>query len=144
MLTNKILAVATMLLGGAITASTIIPQSLVGQEAECGDPESRHARGFIAYARSMLGMERSTPARERLGLPRLDASAVVLVTDSAICTKAAQAIVRTGGGVLPANVYIIQAGEVWWVEDPMRKVGEYINGMIFDSTFARVLSHVGR
>lgn len=114
--------------------------------ATCGPSKDAYAQGFMGFARSVLAKESNAEFRASLGLPFDSAGAAHFVQADSLCTRAAAAINRDRQGPAPSSqrVYVISVGAVYWVEDPTYTAGEYIRGLVLDSSFTRILGRPGR
>jgi hypothetical protein len=78
-------------------------------------------------------------ARAMMSLPMAADSAVVPITDPALCAKAREAYVA---GLPPElrettkSVFVIRVGDVYTVDDPAVKVGKFSVVMTLDADFA--------
>jgi hypothetical protein len=113
-----------------------------GQVASQCLPADGTAAGLIGVIKNII---KSTNAhgialRDDVGLTGVDTSDIAVVTDAAICARAAAAIdelakVKASGRL----VYVLRAGpNRFIVEDPRAKAGEYVSVEVFDSRFKLV------
>ena len=112
----------------------------------CGPSNDAYAQGFMGFARSVLTKERNAEFRASLGLPFDGAGAAHFVQADSLCTRAAAAINRDRQQPVPTSqrVYLISVGTVYWVEDPTYMAGEYIRGLVLDSSLTTILGRPGR
>ena len=74
--------------------------------------------------------------RAKFGLPAIDSTRIIAVTDPRICRKlvdAMNATFRTLG--LARQIYVFRVGETYAVQDPTHPVGEYTPTVVFDGQF---------
>jgi hypothetical protein len=79
-------------------------------------------------------------------LPVVPANAVVLVTDTQKCARAARAVksdLEAGGLPLFQNVVLIQVGMHYVVTDPAVRRGEFSLARVLDSQFKPAASWIG-
>ena len=100
------------------------------------------------YSRSVLGKVRKTvsdvrlePLRVTMGLPRLPADSVVLVTDAQTCERATRAV-ATYKQLDPMGVelVLIRVRDRYWAEDGKLLGGEWPLVFLLDSTATGVLA----
>jgi hypothetical protein len=69
----------------------------------------------------------------------MDSLKVVVVTERALCSRAADLIGPHNKG-RSAVVTLIQLDTLYWVEDAQKRAGEYIPGFIVDRTISQIIS----
>ncbi len=138
----SLLAFTALAPGGA----TIIGSTAAPIDPVCGPKDDAYAQEFMGYARNVTTKPRNAALRSALGLPTVDSGELVFVQVDSVCMRAAAAINRDRGssGKGPQRVYTLKVGNVYWVEDPTYKAGEYIAGLVVDSTFTKILGRPGR
>jgi hypothetical protein len=127
-----------------IGAHTSIPMCL----GTGGGVEPSYAALRVAYMVKLVTATDSAMSakRQRYGLPTLQSSDVTLVTDEAICTRAARAYadIALANPVTPVPVYVIRVGATrYYVSSPEVLAGEYSPQLIFSNTFARIAGFAG-
>lgn len=97
---------------------------------------------YLATRSDTAGVEK----RKMYALPATAAESVSNIRDEAICTLAAlayDASLPAEHRVLDRQVFVIKAGPVYLVGDPVhRGPGEFDLVMVFDVTFTKVLARV--
>jgi len=79
-------------------------------------------------------------------IPLLAPSDVVFVTDEKTCERAARAYDREGSpetSTLKRGVYVVRLGTSYLVVDSESRAGEWIRGVVLDSSFAKQSNFIG-
>jgi len=108
-------------------------------QGSCLPAQNSQVRELLAYTRHLAASSRTEGARTSLGIPRMDSLKVVVVTDRALCSRAADLIGPHNRG-RSAVVTLIQLDTLYWVEDVQKRAGEYIPGFIVDRTISQIIS----
>jgi hypothetical protein len=105
-------------------------------------PADGRAAGLIAIFKNIIKSTdaRDIALRDDVGLTGVDTSGIAVVTDTAICARAAAAIDQLANGKNSGRlVYVLRAGSSHFiVEDPHATAGEYVSVAVFDSQFKLV------
>ncbi len=77
-----------------------------------------------------------------MGLRRIPADSVVRMASDSICDRAAQLIARHDGGnaASTGGIVVARVGEVYWVDDPQRRAGEWARVYLTDRELTRVIA----
>lgn len=130
-----------------VALAAVAPLELSAQatptEQRCAPSDDAHARSLLAYLKHLANAPTAGTARASLGIPMIDSTEVVAVTDDAVCARAARAMGAAGRGG-PGPVYLVRVGAVHWGEMSERRAGEYIVATVMDAGLAKVISRPGR
>jgi hypothetical protein len=109
---------------------------------------SAACRPFDAYADTLVGtlqaLATSTDSgdvaqRNRLGIPATAAASVTYVTTEQVCSKAATAFAAnvgvSNGPPVSGVLYVVKVANVYVVDDPSQKMGEFSIRMVLTDKF---------
>jgi hypothetical protein len=133
---------ATMLVLGASLA--LGPSG--AQAPSCGPADDSFAQGMRAYVLALVTKTQFASIRASLGVPSVSPSSIVPVQEESLCATAAATMNRDRRPPLEVarRVYLLKVGSVFWAEDPTRMAGEYISGLVLDSTLKVIVGRPGR
>jgi hypothetical protein len=103
--------------------------------------------GFLPFVRDFVskpGAE-AQESRDSMRVPRLDRESVTVVRTDSLCARAGLLMNRERhlDDSTSHQVYMARIGNRYWAEDKFQ-AGEWIQGLVLDSTLSRVLARPGR
>lgn len=138
-----LMAAAVAVVAFAAVAPLELSAQATPTEQRCAPSDDVRARSLLAYLKHLASATTTESARASLGIPMIDSTEVVAVTDHAICARAARAMSAAGRGG-PGPVYLVRVGAVYWGEMSERRAGEYIAATVMDAGLAKIISRPGR
>lgn len=105
-------------------------------------PADRNAQALWGWIRDIATRPDSVyvATRDSLGIPLTTESKVSIITREATCHDAADAFSSEMGVTPPGGrrIYLIKANNVYFVQDPSERIGEFTVAMVFTSKWVLV------
>lgn len=134
-----------------LVALAMISVPVAAQTSACRPADSASARMVRFVQNIATGTDSAAlKSRAQMHIPPLSASQVTYVTDTRVCSKAVAPydgvtgmhLASTGQAIAPSGqLYVVQAGSVLVVWDPVKKAGEFSLLATLNGTNYKVLWH---
>lgn len=135
-----------LLIFGAMTLMAIGSVKVSKSQSYCW-PADRNAQALWGWMRDIATRTDSVyiATRDSLDIPFTTESKVSIVTSERTCQDAAEAFSAVMGVAPPGGrrVYVIKVNNVYFVQDPSERMGEFTVAMVFTSKWVFVKRIVG-